>query len=160
MVGIPIIRDGYLNLAGEIQDREPTNRTGADPRRQYNLIAWCLDLREVNLQSVQPSLRRSRCALTVKLFLNSAALPIAGCSGAPVVSGSPPMPIARAKRAGFYRLANDARNFPAIYSDGFLPLITTDTDDYSTVVGICGELLRVEVDLSGQAGLNKVDFRP
>lgn len=155
VVGIPIIRDGYLNVAAEIQDREDTNRTGADPRRQYNLIAGALDPRELTFDRFShrygdPKVR------DLKLFVNSAA-PI-GDSGAEVYwFGS--YADRQGESAGFYRLPNDARNVPAIYPDGFLPLITTDTDDYSSVVGIRGELGGWRVDLSGQGAINKVDFR-
>ena len=155
VAGIPIIRDGYLNIAAEIQDREDTNRTGADPRRQYNLIAGALDPRELTFNRFShrygdPDVR------DLKLFVNSAA-PIGG-SGFEVYWFAS-YGDRQGESAGFYRLANDARNVAAIYPDGFLPLITTDTDDYSSVVGIRGELGGWKVDLSGQAGLNKVDFR-
>jgi iron complex outermembrane receptor protein len=155
VVGVPIIRDGYLYVAAEIQDRVDTNRTGADPRRQYNLIAGALDPRELTFNRFShrygdPEVR------DLKLFINSAA-PIGG-SGAEVYWFAS-YADRQGESAGFYRLANDARNVPAIYPDGFLPLITTDTDDYSSVVGIRGELGGWKIDLSGQAGLNKVDFR-
>ena len=155
VAGIPIIRDGYLNVAVEIQDREDTNRTGADPRRQYNLIAGALDPRELTFNRFShrygdPEVR------DLKLFVNAAA-PLGG-SGAEVYWFAS-YADRQGESAGFYRLANDARNVPAIYPDGFLPLITTDTDDYSNVVGIRGELGGWKFDLSGQAGLNKVDFR-
>ncbi len=37
--------------------------------------------------------------------------------------------------AAFPRIFNDARNVPAIYPNGFLPLITTDIDDLAAGLG-------------------------
>ena len=37
--------------------------------------------------------------------------------------------------AAFPRIFNDARNVPAIYPNGFLPLITTDIDDVARGLG-------------------------
>ena len=42
--------------------------------------------------------------------------------------------------AAFPRIFNDARNVPAIYPNGFLPLITTDIDDLAVGWGVRGKL--------------------
>ena len=42
--------------------------------------------------------------------------------------------------AAFPRIFNDARNVPAIYPNGFLPLITTDIDDLALGWGVRGKL--------------------
>jgi iron complex outermembrane receptor protein len=49
--------------------------------------------------------------------------------------------------AAFYRLASDARNVPAIYPNGFLPLINTDRRFRGTV-GVRGEVGGFRYDLS------------
>ena len=156
VIGIPIGPEGSVNIAAEFQDRNDTNRTGADPRRQYNLIAGELDPRELTFDRFShrygdPEVRDT------KIFIN-AEYPIgAGGEGEFYAFGS--YNDRNGESAGFYRLANDARNVPAIYPDGFLPLITTDTDDYSGTVGVRGELAGWRWDLSGQYGRDRVDFR-
>ena len=71
--------------------------------------------------------------------------------------GSPATMIAKGS-AGFYRLANDPRNTPSIYPEGFLPLIATDTDDYAGTLGVRGELMSWNWDVSAHYGKDKVDF--
>jgi iron complex outermembrane receptor protein len=154
VVGVPIGAEGFVDVAGEFQNRNDTNRTGADPRRQFNLISGALDPRELTFNRFShrygdPEVR------DIKLFVNS-AVPM-GAAGTEVYAfGS--INDRNGESAGFYRLANDARNVPAIYPEGFLPLITTDTDDYSGTLGVRGELASWRWDLSGQHGRNRVDF--
>ena len=154
VIGFPIADDGSVNIAAEFQDRNDTNRTGADPRRQYNLIAGAFDPRELTFNRFShrygdPDTRDT------KVFVN-AQLPLGGSETE--VYGFASYNDRQGESAGFYRLANDARNVPAIYPDGFLPLITTDTDDYAGTLGVRGELSGWRWDLSGQYGRDRVDF--
>lgn len=153
-VGLPIVDGGHLNLSAEFQRRAPTNRTGPDVRRQYNLIAGALDPRELTFNRYS---HRYGDAKTddLKLFMNF---------GAPVgdaveLYGYLTYGYRDGESAGFYRLANDARNVPAIYPDGFLPLINTQLNDYEGVLGLKGELAGWRWDLSGSYGRNAFDFR-
>ena len=50
--------------------------------------------------------------------------------------------------AAFPRIFNDARNVPAIYPNGFLPLITTDIDDLAAAWGVRGTLGGWDTDVS------------
>ena len=156
VIGIPIAEEGSLKIAAEFQDRNDTNRTGADPRRQYNLIAGALDPRELTFDRFShrygdPEVRDT------KLFINF-ELPV-NVGGETEVYAFGSYNDRQGESAGFYRLANDARNVPAIYPDGFLPLITTDTDDHAVTVGVRGDLSGWNWDLSGQYGRDRVDFR-
>ena len=155
VIGLPIGSDGYIDIAGEFQDRNPTNRTGADPRRQYALIAGALDPRELTFNRFSHRYGDAKTE-DYKLFVNS-AVPIGGDGTELYAFAS--YNDRQGESAGFYRLPSDARNVPAIYPDGFLPLITTDTDDYAGTVGVRGEMAGWRWDLSGQHGRNKVDFR-
>jgi len=156
VMAIPLFRDGHFNIAGEIQDREDTNRTGADPRRQYPFVSGTvLDPRELTFDRFSHRYGDPE-VFDAKLFINAAA-PLGNGDTEVYSFGS--YNDRQGESAGFYRLANDARNFPAIYPDGFLPLITTDTDDFSATVGVRGELAGWRWDLSGQQGINRVDFR-
>lgn len=154
-VGLPIGEEGFINVSAEYQDRNPTNRTGYDRRRQYNLVGGLVDPRELTFNRLS---HRYGDADTkdLKLFLNSGA-PL-GESGFELYSfGS--YGFRDGESAGFYRLANDARNVPSIYPDGFLPLINTEINDYGGTVGVKGEVGGFNVDLSGGYARNSVKFK-
>jgi iron complex outermembrane receptor protein len=153
-VGLPIGQEGYFDVSAEYQDRNPTNRTGYDRRRQYNLVAGAVDAREF---TIDRRTHRYGDADTrdMKLFVNS-AVPL-GDSGFELYAfGS--YNYRDGESAGFYRLANDARNVPAIYPNGFLPLINTETDDYAGTSGIRGDVGGFKVDLSGGYSRDKIGF--
>ena len=156
VIGLPIGPEGSVNIAAEFQDRNDTNRTGADPRRQYNLIGPALDPRELTFNRFSHRYGDPETRDT-KVFIN-AEYPV-GVGGEGEVYAFGSYNDRQGESAGFYRLASDARNVPAIYPDGFLPLITTDTDDYSGTVGVRGEFSGWRWDLSGQYGRDRVDFR-
>ena len=153
VIGLPIGSTGFVDLAAEFQDRDDTNRTGADPRQQFNLIGGALDPRELTFNRFShrygdPEVRDT------KVFING-MVPV----GADVELYSfATYNDRQGESAGFYRLARDARNVPAIYPEGFLPLIATDTDDYAGTLGVRGEMAGWRWDASGQYGQDKVDF--
>jgi iron complex outermembrane recepter protein len=155
VIAVPVAADGYLNLAAEWQDRNATNRTGADPRRQYNLvpITGALDPRELTFNRFShrygdPEVR------DYKFWMNG-GLPLAGAE----LYWFGNLNQRDGESGGFYRLASDARNVPAIYPDGFLPLINTDTLDASISAGVRGEAGGWRYDASLGYGHNKTDFR-
>ena len=151
-LGVPIGAAGQFNIAAEFQDRTDTNRTGADPRRQFNLIGSSLDPRELTFNRFSHRYGDPKTRDT-KLFVN-ADLPLGGAEAYAFASYND----RQGESAGFYRRALDARNTPEIYPNGFLPLINTDTDDYSGTLGLRGEYNAWRWDLSGQYGQDKVDF--
>jgi iron complex outermembrane recepter protein len=153
-VGLPVIDGGYLNLSAEFQRRAPTNRTGPDVRRQYALVNGALDPREATFDRIS---HRYGDAKTddLKLFVNFGA-PL---GDAVELYSYLTYGYRDGESAGFYRLASDARNVPAIYPDGFLPLINTELNDYEGVVGIRGDIGGWRYDLSGSYGRNEFDFR-
>ena len=156
VIGFPVGPEGSINLAAEFQDRNDTNRTGADPRRQFNLIGLALDPRELTFDRFSHRYGDPETRDT-KVFVN-AEIPV-NLGGETEVYAFGSYNDRQGESAGFYRLANDARNVPAIYPDGFLPLITTDTDDHSETIGVRGDLSGWNWDLSGQYGRDRVDFR-
>ena len=154
VIGLPVGAEGSFNIAGEFQDRNDTNRTGADPRRQFALIGGALDPRELTFDRFSHRYGDPETRDT-KVFANF-QMPVGG--GETEVYSFATYNDRQGESAGFYRIASDARNVPAIYPEGFLPLIVTDTDDYAGTVGVRGTIAGWRWDLSGQYGEDKVDF--
>ena len=152
-IGLPIGEAGYINISAEVQDRNPTNRTGYDRRRQYSLIGGAVDPREFTFSRLS---HRYGDAKTddMKLFVN-AAVPL---TDAVTLYGFGSYGFRDGESAGFYRLANDPRNVASVYPDGFLPLINTDINDYSGVAGLRGEVGGFRYDLSGGYAQNSTRF--
>lgn len=160
--GAAIGATGYLNLTGEIRDRDFTNRAGYDPRRQFPLVGGLSDQREFSFDRIN---HRYGDAETkdYNLFMN------AGFDLTPEIEfytfgsyGS-----RQGESAGFYRRANDARNrdfaastttFVPFYPEGFLPLITSEIEDYSLAGGVRGDTAGWNWDLSWVYGHNAFDF--
>jgi iron complex outermembrane receptor protein len=155
IVGVPLGADGHLNISAEYQDRNPTNRTGFDPRRQYPRLGnGNVDPREFTFDRFSHRFGDAKTK-DLKIFLNA---------GLPLSEGAELYSFAsyggrQGQSGAFYRPALDARNVPAIYPDGFLPLINTDLEDYSLVVGVRGEVGDgFRYDLSGNHARNQFDF--
>jgi iron complex outermembrane receptor protein len=154
VIGLPIAAEGYLDVAAEFQDRKATNRTGADPTRQFNLINGALDPRELTFDRFSHRYGDPKTQ-DYKIFANS-AVPLGAGGTEAYAFGS--FNHRDGESAGFYRTASNSRNVPAIYPEGFLPLIATTTKDYAGTAGVRGELGGWRWDLSGQYGRDKVDF--
>ncbi len=160
--GLPVGPDGYLNLTGQFQDRNATNRSGADPRRQYPRIGANVDPRELTFDRYNH--RYGDAAIEdFSLFLNAGYDLSADMELYTFASyGS-----RNAESAGFYRRATDARNrdfsasttnFVPFYPDGFLPLITSVIQDLAFAAGVRGEIGGFNYDLSGVYGENEFQF--
>ncbi len=154
-VGIGLGPDGHLNISAEYQDRNPTNRTGFDPRRQYARLAnGNVDPRELTFDRLSHRYGDAKTE-DLKIFIN-AGLPL---SDAIELYSFASYGGRQGQSGAFYRLASDARNVPAIYPDGFLPLINTDLEDHALVAGIRGEVGDgFRYDLSGSHARNEFDF--
>lgn len=59
---------------------------------------------------------------------------------------------------GFFRRPNQVRTFTGLYSNGFLPEISTDIEDISISVGVKGRLGEWSVDLSNAFGRNSFAY--
>ena len=161
--GVALGDRGHINLTGEYRDREFTNRSGFDPRRQFSTLAGGVsDPREFTFNRLN---HRYGDAATedYNFFLNtgfelspSAELYAFGSYGR-----------RQGESAGFFRRAIDPRNrnfsasttaFVPFYAEGFLPLITSEIIDYSFAAGVRGELSGWNYDLSYVYGRNEFDF--
>ena len=161
-IGLPVGDDGYLNFTAQYQDRDPTNRSGADPRQQYVSVGGLADPRELSVNRFN---HRYGDAGTVdyNFFVN------AGYNVTPEAEvylfGS--YGIRDAESAGFFRRPNDARNrnwsasttsFVPFFENGFLPLIVSTIEDVSIAGGIRGDIAGWNYDLSAVYGHNSFHF--
>jgi iron complex outermembrane recepter protein len=159
-IGLPVGPGGYLNLTAEVKDRNPTNRSGADPRRQYPTVG---DPRELTINRYTHRYGDGQ-SNDMNFFYN------AGYDLGPAWElysfGS--YGIRDGNGAGFYRRANDVRNrdwaastttFIPIYPDGFLPLIVSEIEDVSAALGVRGETSGWNLDLSVVYGSNRLDYQ-
>ena len=158
-IGLPVGEGGYLSFTAEVKDREPTQREGPDPRRQYPTVG---DPRELTIDRYTHRYGDGR-SQDMNFFYN-AGMEIGG--GWELYSfGS--YGIRDGNGAGFYRRANDVRNrdwaastttFIPIYPDGFLPIIVSEIEDISAAAGVRGEMGAWNLDLSVIYGGNSLDY--
>ncbi len=154
--GVPVGDTAYVNLTAEYKDRNPTNRSGPDIRRQYSGIG---DPRETTFDRYNHRFGDGESE-DINLFANTGVevgttfeLYAFGSYGNRTANG-----------AGFYRRSNDARNRDfanggaPFYADGFLPFIDADIEDIAAAVGVRGEAGGWNLDLSVNYGSNRIDY--
>jgi iron complex outermembrane receptor protein len=152
--GLPLGPEGHVTLSAQYQDRRSTNRTGYDPRRQFALIGGAVDQREFGFNRLSHRYGDPDTK-DINLFLN-AGLPLGDALEAYAFASYGHRD---GQSAAFYRLASDTRNVPAIYPNGFLPLINTELDDRAATVGLRGEFGGgFRWDLSAGHAENDFDF--
>ena len=138
-VGLPLGAEGFLTLTGEYRDRDPTSRGDFDNRVPGSPVTSRYGDAEVE---------------DITAYVN-AGVPVSdtwdiyGWAGYQKRDGN---------SAAFPRIFNDVRNVPAIYPNGFLPLITTDIDDLAVGWGVRGKLGSWDSDVSLVYGLNEVAY--
>lgn len=153
-VGLGLGENGYANFTVEYRDKAATNRAAPDRRQQYPLVNGAPDPREASFDRLN---HRFGDADTQdrSLTFNSEV---------PFTEGSQFYAFGTlndrdGNSAGFFRRALDARNVPAIYPDGFLPLILSDVQDRAGVAGVRGEWENGwAYDLSINAGNSRFAF--
>ncbi|HWK35101.1 TonB-dependent receptor [Sphingomonas sp.] len=159
-LGLPIGDSGYFTFSAQFRDRDPTNRSGYDPRQQYVSLT---DPRELTANRLNHRFGDGK-AVDYNLFLNAGADLGAGWE----VYGFGSYGIRNADAAGFFRRPNDARNrdfgastttFVPFYPDGFLPFIESEVEDVSGAVGVKGEFADGwKADLSVVYGSNELRY--
>ncbi|HEV2599396.1 TonB-dependent receptor [Sphingopyxis sp.] len=155
-VGLPIGEGGYFNFTAEYKDRSPSNRSGADIRRQYAGIG---DPRETSFNRYSHRFGDGE-SKDLNFFFNGGM--DVGTDWELYSFGS--YGIRDANGAGFYRRALDPRNADwanggqPFYPDGFLPLITSRIEDIAIAGGIRGETGGWNLDLSVNYGSNRLDY--
>ncbi len=155
-VGVPV-GDGYFNVTAEYKDRSPTNRSGADPRRQYSAAN---DPREATFDRFNHRFGDGR-SQDYNFVINAGA-PLFDTGFEFYEFGT--YGIRDGNGAGFYRRSLDSRNADwsnggqPIYPDGFLPLIVSEIEDIAGVIGIRGEAAGWNLDLSANYGSNRLNY--
>jgi len=148
--------NAFIHVAGELHDRGRTNRTLPDPRIQF----FPNDPRETNPANPLPDGRMNHLqgdayVHDLQGFWNGGTR--IGSVDAYTFGG---VASRRGEAAGFWRRANDpsGRRQPAIYPEGFLPLIHSNILDASGAIGAKGQLGGWDWDLGTVYGGNQFGF--
>lgn len=138
--GLKIGSDGFLTLSAEYRDRNHTNRSDLDPRVTPRRITSRFGDGDVE---------------DVSLYAN-AAKPLVGSWEAYGWTGYQKR---KASTAATFRLPTDAtQNIIAVYPNGYLPLLQSNTEDLSAGLGLRGELFGFKTDVNVVYGRNDIDF--
>jgi iron complex outermembrane receptor protein len=144
---------GYLTLAAEYKDQNRTERGGYDMRQQYPRVNGAFDPRENTIDRFnawygEPEMDQAT------LFANAGN----NLGGGVKIYGWASYQNREARSSGYFRPAQDARNIPSIYPDGFLPIIAPTVDDFAATGGVSWTLGEWDMDASLGYGKNKMQF--
>lgn len=144
-VGLPLFGDGFLTVSGEVQKREPTNRSdyatpASTPNNSSTTVLGRFGDPEVESQS---------------LWFN-AGKPLEGGWTAYAFGGAQNKETESAATA---RAFNNANNIVSVYPNGFLPLIATHINDFNLYGGLRGPAAGIDWDISASWGRNALDYR-
>ncbi len=138
--GLSFLGDGFLTLSGEYRNRENTNRSDIDKRVTPNRITSRFGDADVEELSFYANAGKS---------LND-TWDLYGWYGYQHRDAS---------SAATFRLPTDLdQNIPSVYPNGYLPFLTTDTEDNSAGLGIRGEIAGFTADFNVVYGKNDIDF--
>jgi len=147
--GFTFGQNGYLQVGGEVRDRQGTNRTLPDTRQQY----FTGDPRNSNAPQINHWQGDSYNHDTDG-FLNAGTTLSNGIE----VYGFGGWGHRHGASAGFWRRALDDRTLRNLYPDGFLPFIKSTIDDGSASLGFKGTLNDWQWDLATVYGRNAFHF--
>lgn len=144
-VGLPLFGDGFITISGELQGREPTNRSdyaapAATPNNSTTTVLGRFGDPEVQSQS---------------LWFN-AGKPLDGGWSAYAFGGVQNKDTESAATA---RAFNNGNNILSVYPNGFLPLIATHINDFNLYGGFRGPAAGIDWDISASWGRNALDYR-
>ncbi|CAN5230601.1 TonB-dependent receptor [soil metagenome] len=138
--GFKLGSDGFLTISAQYRDLDPTNRADNDPRVSPTRITG---------RTGDPKTE------DVSVYLNAAKPLAAGWEA----YGWYGYQQRDANSAASFRLPTDAsQNIPSVYPNGYLPLLTTDTEDVTAAAGLRGELGGFKIDTNLVYGKNDIDF--
>src|SRR5690606_17966901 len=143
-IGLPLFGDGFLTLSGEVQKREPTNRS----------------------DFAAPSAVADGSSTTViGRFGDPYTEAYTGYfnAGKPLASGWDAYAFGGyqhrySEAAATARAFNNANNVLSVYPTGFLPVVAATIDDYNLYGGLKGPALGFEWDIAVGYGRNELDY--
>lgn len=133
---------GYAIFSGEWQDSQATNRAGPDLRDPKSTTYGQRTFRFGDPDSDEV---KAAVNLGYDLSDHTELYSFATYSHR------------NAETAGFYRLSNASNNIPALYPNGYLPIIQGQLDDFAAVAGIKGDWSDWHYDASVNYGSNRYD---
>ncbi|HEU4786373.1 MAG TPA: TonB-dependent receptor, partial [Gemmatimonadaceae bacterium] len=142
--------NGFLQLGGEVRNRDGTNRSLPDTRQQY----FTGDPRNNNPPTIDHWQGDSYNHDT-QLFFNTGRTIVSGIDA----YGFGGYSFRRGASAGFWRRALDDRTVRSIYPDGFLPFIKSQIIDASLTEGLRGDVHGWKWDLASAYGRNSFAYR-
>ncbi|KPZ55393.1 TonB-dependent siderophore receptor [Pseudoalteromonas sp. P1-25] len=152
--GFELLDNGFVNVSIEYRDNDSTQRSGFDPREQYDRLEdGSLDPREFTIDRYNHRFGKADLE-DYALFYNMGYDFDNGYNLYSFGSYSK----REGNSGGFYRRAKDSRNVLEVYPDGFLPQIETDVQDYSFALGLQGETGEWTWDVSTNYGRNDFGF--
>jgi iron complex outermembrane receptor protein len=138
--GLTILGDGFLTLSAEYRNRENTNRSDIDKRVTPNRITSRFG--DADVEDVS--------------FYANAGKPLNDVWD---LYGWYGYQHRDASSAATFRLPTDTQqNVLSVYPNGYLPLLTTDTEDNSAGLGLRGEIGGFTADFNVVYGKNDIDF--
>lgn len=143
-IGFRLGQEGWLRVAAAVGKDDNTNRAGRDLRNPADPSYG-----RINQRFGDPKVEHQSVFLNSQYDLspNVSLYAFANANNRD------------AEAAGFYRPGLDSRNIPAIYPEGFLPLIATTSKDRAMVAGIRGTTASYwHWDISGNYGKNSLQF--
>ncbi|KAA8732373.1 TonB-dependent receptor [Acinetobacter qingfengensis] len=137
---------GFLNFAAEWQDSAATNRAGQDYRNAASTTYG-----QQTFRFGDPDSQDVKLALNSGYYLTDSA----------ELYGFATYSHRKAETGAFYRLSNASNNIPALFPNGYLPLINATVEDIAAVAGIKGQIGTWDYDASINFGQNQyqVDTR-
>ena len=142
-------QNGFLQVSGEIRDREGTNRTLADPRAQY----FAGDSRNA-LPAPINHWQGDSYTHDAGGFFNAGTT----LSNGVEVYGFGGFNHRHGASAGFFRRPLDDRTLRSVFPNGFLPFIKSGINDGSISGGVKGDMSGWKWDLGTVYGHNSFDF--
>ncbi|HEY0164718.1 MAG TPA: TonB-dependent receptor, partial [Sphingomicrobium sp.] len=168
-IGLPLGPNGFINLTGEYHHRDPVNRAGYDLRPNFTFGAASADPREADFNRLQFKFG-DPLSKNYNLFANGGMEVSPGVDVYLFGSYGHRRAISAANWRQYNNNANrdwsalapneapTAANFVPLTDIGFLPLIGTKLKDYSGTLGVRGEVMGWNADLSIGRGHNSFDY--
>ena len=153
-MGFELGDNGFLNISTEYRDRHSTNRSDYDNRENYaRSDDGSLDPRELTVNRYNHNFGNGDVE-DFSMFYNAGYQLTNEVDLYSFGSYSK----REGEGGGFYRRASDSRNIEEVYPDGFLPVITSDIDDFSLALGAKGFVSEWNYDVSAVYGQDAFEF--